>query len=163
MRKVTRSTLSAAVATAALVLTAGVANAQQESQPKPQSQQECTATLEQSTVPAGQKAVALNAAFSKDIGEVKDISAPEGSGIAKATPSKEQTKMAMEKQKADEGQQKMADEAATHTLWLSTESAKPGTYALTVKGEKGLCTAQVTVGGEQKPSEDTGDSDDSGR
>lgn len=106
-------------------------------------QEVCTAQLTPAQVQAGSPSVAIQAHFSTDIGEVRDLEAPEGSGLAYSEPDP-----AAEQDVAVEGEDPGAEELAetgARTVWINAESAQPGTYQITLKGDGGSCTADLEV------------------
>ena len=154
MRKAIHTALPAAfVAAVGLALAPASAHAQAQAQ-KPAAQEGCTAQLTPAAVAPGQKAVEVVAALSTDVGAVNEVKAQEGSGVALAQPDNLPKSQMSRSDKGDAPEAiEMAKRGNSATLWLSTADASPGEHSIVLKGEKGQCTAKLSI---EKPGMDEG-------
>jgi hypothetical protein len=146
MRTLPRSALVAVAATVSMAFTAVQVSAQQPAAQQPAQPEACSATVQPSTVPAGNAATQLSVTLSKSIGDVSDFQAAEDSGL-KLAATEDLPKVPM----TQEGKQEhkpieMANEGNSVTLWINTQGAKEGTYDFTLVGAQGQCTGKVTIG-----------------
>lgn len=149
MRKLIENVLPLA-AVLALFAVPGMATAQEEEEAQ-EALQECTVEFAPPEVETGKAAVQLTAAFSSDIGVVRELYAPEGSGIALAAPE-DLAMVQMARGETEEGEEAaepqpivMVGGTNQATIWLNTQDAQPGTHQVTLKGATGDCTAELTV------------------
>lgn len=148
MRKLIESVLPAAAVLALLTVPSAVMAQEQAEEAE---QQQCTVEIAPPEVATGKTAVQVTAAFSSDIGVVRELDAPEGSGIVLAS-SEDLALVQMARGEAEEGEEAeqpqpivMAGGANQATIWLSTQDAQPGAHTVTLKGAKGDCTANIIV------------------
>lgn len=149
MTKLAQSALPAAVVLALLAVPSP-ATAQEQAQ-EAEAQEQCNVEIVPQEIEAGKAAVQVTATFSSDIGLVRELSAPEDSGIALAS-AEDLAMVQMARAEIAEGEeaeqpQPIAMVGGTNeaTIWLSTQEAEPGTYRFTLKGATGDCAAEVIV------------------
>lgn len=145
MRKATTAVIGGVLAFAFAALTAPDAlHAQEQAET---AQQECTAEVKTNPVPAGEQAVALEIQLSQEIGELTGITAPDGSGVALASPD-DLAKTDMARQET-EGQpqpiQMAAGNSRSATVWVNTADATPGSYQISFDSEQNSCIGTVKV------------------
>ncbi len=147
MRKLTKATFPVALAAVAAFAMAPAVHAQDTGTKAEAEQNACTAQVNPASIQAGQKAVQVQATLSQSVGAITSVDAGE-SGLELAAAS-DLPKSEMSRSETDAEPQpiQMAAEGNSATLWFNTANAKPGQQHLTLKGEQGDCTAQVTVEG----------------
>lgn len=144
MRNLTKATFPVALA-AALAFAPATAHAQDTGMKADAQQNACTAQVSPASVQVGQKAVQVEATLSQSVGVIKTVDAGD-SGIALASAADlPKSEMARSEKDGEPQPIQMAAEGNSATLWLNTSSAKAGDQHLTLQGEKGSCTAQLTV------------------
>lgn len=133
MRKLFERTVIAAALFIALPL---AVSAQEE------EAQEAACVAEVNPVKVGQIAEVWGT-FATAFGEVTAIQAPAESGLTLASSEDiERVEMAAEE---DPEKAALANLDTTSIFWLDTREATVGTYTVTLEGEGGSCTAEITV------------------
>lgn len=125
-----------------LALLASTASAQEE------EGDPCTADLSPASIRVESPAMRVTARLSRNVGEITAVDGPGASGVRLST-SAELELMAKAAQEDEDPEQPIALSADGHTatLWLNTEDAEPGRYTITLEGETGTCTSEITIDG----------------
>lgn len=110
-------------------------------------EQECTAEIDPTAVQVGQSAVSMEVRLSREIGEITDFTAPEGSGLALASPE-DLAKTDMTREQTDEEPQPIqmsTEEGGGATVWVNTAEASPGSYRVVFASGQAECAATLEV------------------
>lgn len=111
------------------------------------AQAQCEAELTPTEIPAGEAAFQVTADFSEQVGAITMVETAGGSGLAMASPEDiPRADLAA----GDEAPRPitMANEGNSATIWLNSQEAEAGTtYQITLQGDSGSCTAELSVAG----------------
>lgn len=114
-----------------------------------QTRGQCTMQTSPIEVAAGQAAADVTIQVEEQFGAITEAEPSMQSGLALASAEDiPRTDLAADEEEAEAIQ--MSAEGSSATLWLNTEDVEAGTYYLKLHGERGDCTAQVTVTPEQR-------------
>lgn len=111
--------------------------------------EECSAAPTPSTIQSGRAVVGVIVSFPRDIGKVTTVETPEESELRLATPEDlQEVDLAAGKEEGEAPRpiQMNGDENAA-TVWLNTSEAERGAHRLALKGEAGMCTAEIDIKG----------------
>lgn len=146
MRSITNHALSGLLALAlSIAVVPATADAQEQ---ETEAEQACAAELSPQAVEAGQAAVLVKATLSTSVGEVEEIRAPEGSGLALATPGDiPRTDLAREGEEGEEPEpiETASGEKPGAAVWFNTANAEAGSHEVVLVGADGECTGTLTV------------------
>ena len=107
----------------------------------------CVLRITPGTVDAGPAAVRVTARFSRDIGPVRALESPAGSGVdLTSRRTLERIGLLPAEDAERPGAAEAADRSARETVWLDLVAARAGTHRITLLGETGSCTGTLTVG-----------------
>lgn len=111
----------------------------------------CSVKVAPDAVDAGLSAVQVSVRTSRDIGPVRSVRAPRGSGITLASPEMlERIRAGNEEDSAEARPIRpivMGPEPNRVSLWLNLFQAEAGSHPITLEGEDGLCRGKITVDG----------------
>lgn len=150
MRTIANHALSGLLALAlSIALLPAAADAQEKQQEAGAEQQEaCTAQVSPEAVETGQVAVRVKATLSSSVGQVAELRAPEGSGLALASPADiPKSEMAREGEQPEPRPVETATggEQPVVTAWLDTEDASTGSHEVVLVGADGECAGTLEV------------------
>lgn len=106
----------------------------------------CTAELSPASIRVESPAIRVTARLSLDIGEITAVDGPDESGV-RLSSAAELDLMARAADADPEEPVELSGDGHTATLWLNTEDAAPGRYTITLEGETGVCTSDITIDG----------------
>lgn len=106
----------------------------------------CKAELSPGSIRVESPAIRVTARLSRDIGEITALDGPDESGV-RLSSTAELELMAKTTDADPEDPVALSADGHTATLWLNTEDAEPGRYTITLEGETGACTSDITVDG----------------
>jgi len=106
----------------------------------------CTADLSPASIRIESPAIRVTARLSRNVGQITAVEGPGASGVRLST-SAELELMAKAAQEDPEEPIALSADGHTATLWLNTEDAEPGSYTITLEGETGTCTSEITIDG----------------
>jgi len=150
MRDVSMTCLSRATMLVAVSLTASsVLPPQVRGQEPSKDHEACTVTLAPEKVDAGLAAVRVEAFLSEAIGTITDLETAEESGIVLTSP--ERLERIQLGRSGPDGQRPRSIEMARETdravVYLNLVKARPGSYSITMEGQRGSCRGTLTVNG----------------
>lgn len=110
----------------------------------------CTAELSPGTIRVESPGIRVTARLNRDVGEITAVDGSGDSGVRLATPA--ELELMARTSGRDPGRLEpiaRSNDGTTVTLWLNTEDAEPGRYTITLEGETGACSSDITIDGLQ--------------